>query len=95
MANGKGTATLDFGATPGGNVATVAVTGQAGIDGTAHIEAWLMAEASADHNAYEHSVVPLTVRCGDIVNGTGFTIYGSSHELVLTGTLNVHWVWTT
>lgn len=93
MANGKGTATVDFGT--GNNLATVAVTGQASIDGTAHTEAWMMGDATAAHNAYEHSIAPLTLRCGDIVAGTGFTVYASSTEMSFVGQFIVHWVWST
>lgn len=95
MASGTGTATVDFGAAPGGNLATVAVTGQSGITSGSHVEAWVMGEASANHSAYEHAITPLTVRCGDVVAGTGFTVYASSHEMRLTGQFKVRWVWST
>lgn len=88
-----GTATLDFGAAPGSNVATVTVTGQTRIDAGSQATAALMGDTTADHNAYEHLIVPLTVRCSDIVAGTGFTITASS-EWRLTGTFKVRWSWT-
>ena len=94
MANNKGTVAVDFGSAPGKNLATVTVTGQTGITTGSHAEAWLMGDVTSKHNAYEHQMVPLIVRCGVLVAGTGFTIYASS-EWLLTGTFNLHWVWTT
>ena len=41
MATGQGTATLDFGAHPGSNEASVAVTGQTSILTTSKAEAWI------------------------------------------------------
>ena len=87
-----GTATIDFGAAPGGSSAAVAVTGQTGILSGSSVEAWLMADTTADHNDTEHAFVPITVRCGTIVAGTGFTIYAFT-DLRLTGTFSVRWVW--
>ena len=58
-----GTATLNFGSTPGTNRVTTTVTGQASIVSGSLVEAWLMNEATATHNAYEHSLVPLIIRC--------------------------------
>lgn len=87
-----GTATIDFGASPGGNSASVAVTGQTAIVSGSKVEAFMMYEASADHNAEEHALVPVRLTCGTIVAGTGFTIYARS-EWVLSGTFKVNWVW--
>lgn len=84
---------LDFGSTPGTNVATTTVTGQTGITASSHVEAWMMGDDTATHNAYEHLIVPLVVRCGNIVAGSGFDIVASS-ELRLNGTFTVHWVWS-
>ncbi len=94
MANGTGTATIDFGAAPGSNLATIAVTGQASITTGSHVEAWLQGDTSADHNAYEHTVVSMRLRCGDLISGTGFTIYSVSEQR-LAGVFTVHWVWST
>jgi len=87
-----GTAILDFGDTPGTNVVTTTVTGQAGILAGSMVEAFLMAESTATHNAYEHMIVPLVLRVGNVVAGAGFDIYASS-ELRLDGTFSVKWVW--
>ena len=72
----SGTATLNFGAFPGQSDASVAVTGQAGIVAGSLVEAWLRPVDSADHSADEHMLETLKVMAGNIVAGTGFTIYG-------------------
>lgn len=72
----QGTATLDFGAFPGKSDAAVAVTGQTGILAGSLVEAWIRPEATADHSADEHMAETLKVFAGNIVPGTGFTIYG-------------------
>jgi hypothetical protein len=87
-----GTATLNFGSTPGTNYVTTTITGQATIASGSQVEAYLMADSTATHNAYEHSFVPINIRCGNIVAGTGFDITAST-DLRLDGTFNVHWVW--
>lgn len=71
-----GTATLDFGAFPGASDASLVITGQVGILAGSLIEAWLRPAATADHTADEHVVETLQVMAGNIVAGTGFTIYG-------------------
>lgn len=86
-----GSAVLDFGT--GGNFATTTIIGQPDIKSNALAQAWLMAVASADHNALEHSIVDMEVRCGNIVPGTGFDIYGYSPSR-LTGQWAVQWVRT-
>lgn len=71
----QGTTTIDFGAFPGASDASVAVTGQAGIVSGSLVEAWIRPVASADHTADEHLVENIKVIAGNIVGGTGFTIY--------------------
>lgn len=88
----QGSAVLNFGSTPGTNVVTTTVTGEASILSGSLVEAWIMAEATATHNAYEHSITPIKLVCGNIVAGTGFDIVAST-ELRLDGTFNVKWVW--
>jgi|SRR5215472_3597938 len=72
----QGTATLNFGAFPGASDASVAVTGQGSIQSTSLVEAWIFPAATADHTADEHWVETIKVMAGNIVVGTGFTIYG-------------------
>jgi lipopolysaccharide export system protein LptA len=87
----KGSGILDFGTTPGKQYVTLTITGQTGISSaTSKIKAYLMAVATAEHNAIEHAIVPMKIVCGNIVDGVGFTIYASS-EFTLTGTFNVYW----
>ena len=88
-----GGAILDFGAAPGSTYASVDVTLQTGLVPASFCEAWLMGETTAEHNAFEHLIVPMNVRCGNVGTGT-FTIYGSS-DFRLTGTFAVRWVWST
>lgn len=71
----QGTTTIDFGAFPGASDASVNVTGQAGILGTSLVEAWLYPSATADHSADEHMLETIKVTAGNIIAGTGFTIY--------------------
>lgn len=73
-----GTATLDFGAFPGKLDASVAVIGQAAIGTNSIIEAWIRPVATTLHSADEHIMasVMLDIVAGNIVAGTGFTIYG-------------------
>lgn len=93
MANGgTGSATVDFGAAPGSSYATVDVTGQSGFVASSFAEAWMQGDSTATHNAVEHLLVPLTVRCGDAATDQ-FTIHAST-EYRLTGTFTVRWVWS-
>lgn len=96
MASGVGAAEIDFGAHPGSNEASIVVTGQTEIASGASVEAWIMADdTTADHTAADHKYAPLFLHltCGDIVDGTGFTIHGRSLEK-LTGAFSVRWVWS-
>lgn len=87
-----GTATLDFGATPGTNVVITTVVGQTGILAGSQVEAYMMGDTTATHNAYEHLIVPITLRCTNIVPGVSFDIWAST-DWRLDGTFTVHWVW--
>jgi hypothetical protein len=95
MSSATGVATIDFGAVPGTNEASIAVTGQASILGTSKVEAYVMADDStSDHTAADHRYIGLfmNLTCGTPTVATGFTIYGRSTEL-LTGTYALRWVW--
>lgn len=90
MATGLGTATIDFGAFPGSNEASVSVTGQTGISGTSKAEAYVMADdTTSDHTASGGAAVidgsvgtsgadlilnTTTISIGVAVSVTGFTI---------------------
>ena len=70
-----GNTTVDFGAFPGQSDTRVVITGQAGILAGSVVNAWLRPEATADHAADEHLLETLKVFAGNIVPGTGFTVY--------------------
>ena len=96
MAAGVGSALLDFGGGAGTGLTSVLVTGQDAIGPDASVEAWFMADDTADHNAYEHrSIFPSRVglTAGDVSAGVGFTIYAET-ELRLTGLVKCRWVWS-
>ena len=89
---GAGTAVINFGSAPGTNVVTATVTGQTGIVAGSQVQAFMMAEPTATHNAYEHTIAPIRLICGNISAGAGFDIIAST-DLRLTGTFNVRWNW--
>jgi hypothetical protein len=93
----SGQTVVDFGAAPGSDRATVAVTGQTGILASSLCESWLDATvaATADHSPDEHSMASTQVgiTCQAIVAGTGFTIVAASAIGPITGKFNVAWVW--
>ena len=74
---------MDFGAFPGASDTSVAVTGQAAIASGSLVEAWIFPATTADHSADEHVVETIKVMAGNVVAGTGFTIYA-----INTSTLN-------
>lgn len=87
-----GTAALDFGSTA--DVQTsVAVTGQAAIVAESRVEAFVRIEATANHSADEARLENLKITAGNIVAGTGFTIYGECTKGTATGIYNVDWVY--
>ena len=96
MANGQGTSTIDFGAFPGANEASIAVTGQSSISATSKAEAYIMGDdTTTDHTANDHRYIPLFAEftCGTPTAATGFTIYGRSADK-MQGTFKLRWVWT-
>ena len=95
MASGQGAVVIDFGAFPGSNEASVAVTGQSEIGSGSKAEAYIMGDdTTSDHTANDHRYVGLwmALTCGTPTAATGFTIYGRSMEK-LQGTYKVRWVW--
>jgi hypothetical protein len=83
----QGTALLDFGAFPGASDAKLDITGQAAILSGSLVEAWMLPADTADHKADEHIVEPLKVMAGNVVAGTGFTIYGVNDNQINEPTL--------
>jgi hypothetical protein len=95
MASGQTTVTIDFGAWPGSNEASVAVTGQAAITSTSKAEAFIMADDSTtDHSANDHRYFGCfaSLTCGTPTDGVGYTIYARSSEK-LTGQFSIRTVW--
>jgi collagen type VII alpha len=91
-----GTATIDFGAAPGTNIATVVVTGQAAIGASSSIKVWFQGGSTADFNEYEHLFIlpgSVSLVAGTIVNGVGFTIYATT-QLRIRGNVVCRWEWS-
>jgi hypothetical protein len=91
-----GTATVDFGALPGTGDASTVITGQSTILSGSLVEAWLVPADSTDHTADEHRVDGPRVMAGNVIAGTGFTIYATAEERPgsrLYGVWSVAWVW--
>lgn len=91
-----GTATIDFGASPGLNEATVTVTGQSGILSTSNCFAFIMADdTSTEHSALDHRYFQVfaNLTCGTPTLDSGFTIHATSSEK-LTGTWTVRFGWS-
>jgi hypothetical protein len=96
MANALGTATLDFGASPGSNEASVAVTGQTGIGAGSDASAFIMGDdTSVEHTAADHRYLAALIglSCGTPSAGVGFTIYGRSTQKI-EGRVTCRWVWS-
>jgi hypothetical protein len=93
MANGQGTAIIDFGI--GSNEASVEIAGLTTISATSKAEAFVMADDSTvDHTSADHRYfgVFAGLTCGTPTTSTGFTIYARSTQK-LTGTWAVRYVW--
>lgn len=92
----KGTATINFGAFPGSNEASIAVTGQSLLGSTPEIKVFINGDDSTtDHTQSDHRYLPLFASfvAGSITAGTGFTIYARSLEK-LQGTFKITWEWS-
>lgn len=72
----QGITTINFGTSLTGSVdASTTITGQTSILAGSLVEAWIIPSGTADHTIDEHQVDPPLVLAGNIVAGTGFTIY--------------------
>lgn len=100
---GSGTTTVDFGAFPGKSDTSADVTGQTSIIAGSLVGAWIRPVATADHTADEHWVETIEVVAGNIVAGTGFTIYARNTNQIneptgkgtrLYGLFTVAWAWS-
>jgi hypothetical protein len=97
----SGTVSLTFGALPGSSDASVAVTGQSTIGSGSLPEAWVLPIATSDHTADEHVAEGLRLYTGNVIAGTGFTVYAvhdhgdttTGKDHFAWGTFNVAWAW--
>ena len=90
----SGTATIDFGAAPPTDYASVAVTGQAGILATSQVEAWFEGATTVDADEEDHLMAAFfcKVVCGIPTAGTGFTIHVLADGYTQ-NTYKIQWVW--
>lgn len=92
---GQGTATIDLGAFAVGKVdGSFAITGQTAIVAGSQVGAWLRLEATADHPLDDMVNDPPNVSAGNIVAGTGFTVYLSMPRGNIVGLYKVDWAWS-
>lgn len=95
MATAQGTVVFNFGAAPGTNVVTTAVS-SATIGASSNVEIYLMGtDSTATHNAVEHQLLPLgglSIQVISVTAGVGFTAQAAS-QLRLTGTFQARYVW--
>jgi hypothetical protein len=96
MANGQGVVVFNFGAAPGTNVVSTAVT-DATIGAASKVELYLMGtDSTANHNTIEHQLLPLgglSLQVISISAGVGFTAQAAS-LLRLTSTFQARYVWS-
>ena len=88
-----GETTLDFGAAPGTNIVSTVVSGLTEIKSDSRVFATISLKSSANHYAYEHGIVDMTIRAGNIIPGTSMEIVGVSTQR-LSGSWNVQYSWT-
>lgn len=88
-----GTAVVDFGSPPADTIASVTVTGQGSILATSRILVEKRIEATTDHTQDETMIENWEPEVGNIVPGTGFTIYGKCTAGRTYGKFNVSWSW--
>lgn len=100
MGQGIGQTTLTFPDSPqsgrpapGTNTASTTVTGLTAFTDTDTVQAWLMADSTADHDALAHALVPVRLRVRAPITGTGFTIDAVS-EHRLRGAFKVRYAFT-
>lgn len=77
---GQGLTTISFGAFPGSSDASLDITGQTGIDSSSVVTAWLQPADTDDHTADEHRIETISVMAGNVIVGTGFTIYAQNNS---------------
>lgn len=97
MAAFEGTTTFNFGAAPGTNVVTTTVT-DTNVTSGSRIELYLMGtDTTTEHNAYEHSILPLlgwTATVISITNGASFVAQAATTTRI-TGNIACRYVIST
>lgn len=88
-----GTSVVDFGAFPGSSQQVITITGQAAIQASSAVQAWIIGATTASHSIDEHYAEPIRVVAGNINPGTGFDIYVECSQGLTTGTFNIGWSW--
>jgi hypothetical protein len=93
MATGSGTVTINFGAFPGSQEASIAFT-DATIGAASKVEPFVMGgDSTADHSAADHKYLPLLAQFTGIASaGVGGTIYARALQK-LVGTFSVRYAW--
>ena len=86
-------AVVDFGVSPGTDVASVTVSGQVSLSGSSPILASIIANSTADHSTDEHIVEEIDVRAVNTGSTTSFVITARTRNKPLTGLWNVAWSW--
>ena len=88
-----GTAVLNFGALPGVQEASVAVS-DATISGSSIADAYISAVATSDHTISDHKYAAqfIYLTCSVPTAGVGFTIYATC-AYPMVGTFNINWNW--
>ena len=85
-----GSTTLDFGAAPGSDYATVDVTGQSGLSPTSWLEAFEMYEAATNREVDESLIDPITLRV-EYLTASSFRIHGQVCDGEIIGIVAVRW----
>lgn len=91
----SGVVEVNFGAHPGTDIATVAVTGQTTIAADSKITVWIFPKDTTDHTAEEHLIedIRVFVPVASIIVGTGFTVHAVAESGRAHGLWNVGWMW--
>jgi len=89
----SGITTVDFGTAPGNSDAHVDITGQTAILDGSILGTWIIAKTTSDHSVDEHWADDLEVIAGNIVPGTGFTIYAKTNVGRSFGQYSIAWEW--
>ena len=87
----QGTTTIDFGT--GKTDTSVNVIGQSSITGSNLVEAWVFPATTASNTSDNHWIEDLEIMAGNVIAGTGFTIYAKCNTLKAHGIYNIAWVW--